>query len=1076
VPEEPQTSAASLIKSYGAVAVLGAGISAPRFPLTAQLPPLVWHAIDTDPRARAALASELSRPSGTAKAIIGSDPIRLAAAWRLIEANADIRSEFQHAFAQLDMDRDPTPAHYALARLVQAGLVEYVISLNWDTLLERAHEQLYGTSLAGRDDVLAKPHGDAATRGQPWILPHQSGFVPAELVERMAGMKRERPRVLLIVGYSGSDPVVVEQLLQDTEGRWPVVRVSPDATEQLTLAGYADDVLPALADRLGAPSGLVGWRWVNFSRSRDMGAALLGYRLGPQDVHSCPTLPAARRVTQRLRSTGFAAIHGDSGTGKSITAFQAAYERSHDGWAVVELSQPGVATAETVREFAALRGPVLAVVDDAQALSADIRLDFGRATSVDHAVILAATELTPGQEQVRLSAAEATAAIAGFCLDQRGIVEPLVSSLDDRVGPGLMQEPFERRVEVAAGADYPWQFMYVLSGGDRRIGDAIADLASEEDGDLLLGILATGQLTSLDAGMTKDLLVEHVQSAGRDELWLAASLARLAGDRLLLERGGRFRTPHLRAANRALLELCRTPARSSWHALLAFMRTRLLNRDEPLQGKLWLLRAVDQLDVLRYAQRDLVLDETIANAIVEGCLLAPAGRERNVAAYLLWEVGWWRALTPSMAQQVAERLPVWLREISSADVYGLAWLLGGLRSGFEDLHSEVSRQVQPEDVAVMLGERADSETGEDWGRLISELAHAKGIDTPGWGLKFDAATDADRVARRIVAASAGSSLRGSVELVDDLVWLAPRVAAAIVRAATPAMASRLESDIAGASRDLVPWAFSVFPIVGAEGLEPGDEARLEQVCDAIRDLVTKTDWRKAGGGVARAHLTHLDQLHPLTWSLHRLNPQAYAELTSAVSLDELDQVTAGHWRDFTLIQEIVLSLGHGPNHEPARTWVLRHQDEIELIPTSVIPIAPEVVVRMLARGLEVRLDVQGGLRWEWCADALAALRTVSRDAALAVARSSREAISDGLELRQANMTDELEIFVATLDEVDPGLLLGCIEDLDPSAARASWSARLAGSDAERSAALLLLRRAEHSQSPVGGLSREFLGR
>lgn len=1076
MPDDALQAAVTQIRSYGSVAVLGAGISAARFPLTAQLPPLLWHAIDSDPHVRSALASDLQRPGDTAKEVIGTDPSGLTAAWQMVEAQPEIRSEFQRAFARLDLDRDPTPAHFAVARLIRAGLIEFVISFNWDTLLERAYEQLYGAALLGYDAVLAKPHGDAARPEQEWVLPHESGSVPPPVLERMAAMQSERPRILLVVGYSGSDAAVVETLLRPAEGRWPVVRVGPDATAPGSITGSADDVLPALADRLGAPTGLVGWRWVNFSRGRDLRAALLGYRLGPQDVLSCPTLAGAQRVTERLASTGFAAIHGDSGAGKSITAFQAAYERSRDGWSVVELSQPGVASSEIVRTFAGLRGPILAVVDDAQALSAEVRRDFERATSSDHAVILAATEMTPGQEQVRLSAAEAVSTLASFCLHNRNIVEPLVSSVDDRVGPGLMQESFERRVGVASGADYPWQFMYVLSGGDRRIVDAIANLASEDDGDLLFGILAAAQLTSVDAGISTEALADHARTLGRDENWLATNLARLGGDRLLLERGGRLRTPHLRSAERGLLELCRTRSRPIWPQLIAFMRSRLLDDDEPLQGKLWLLRAVDQLDVLRYAHRNLILDEAVAEVLIRSCLAAPAGRERNIGAYLLWEVWWWRAMTARMAEEVASTLPGWLRETTSADVYGLAWLLGGLRSGFEELHGEVSTKVSPEAVAERLTDYGTADAGEDWGRLIGELAHARGIDSAEWGQKFEAAVDVDRIAAQVSEARPESSLRGPIELVHNLVWLAPRLAAAVVRATTPALARRLETDIAGASRDLVPWAFGVFSIVGEHGPESSDEPDIEAVRSAIQDLLAATDWPEAGAGIAKSELSHLDQLNLLTWSVHHLSPRAFDELASGVSLDDLDQVTAGHWGDFALIHELVLSLSHGANYEPARTWVLRHAKEIEHLPTTVIPIAPEVVVGMLTKGLAVRLDVQGGLRWDWCARALEALRRLSSAAAVEVARSSNEVITDGLELRQPNMTEGLVDFVAEMDAIDPGLLLTCIERLEPATARANWSARIAGSDEERSAALVLMRRAQNATSEMGRVAIDLLDR
>ena len=144
-----------------------------------------------------------------------------------------------------------------------------------------------------------------------------------------------------------------------------------------------------------------------------------------------------------------------------------------------------------------------------------------------------------------------------------------------------------------------------------------------------------------------------------------------------------------------------------------------------------------------------------------------------------------------------------------------------------------------------------------------------------------------------------------------------------------------------------------FSIVGALGPESSDDPDIEAVRSAIQDLLAETDWRQAGAGIAKSELSHLDQLNLLTWSVQHLNPGAFDELASGASLDDLDRLTAGHWGDFRSIHELVLSLSHGANHEPARTWVLRHRDEIEDIPTTVVPIAPEVVANMLARGLTI---------------------------------------------------------------------------------------------------------------------------
>lgn len=49
------TQAVGMIRSFGAFAVVGAGLSAGGYPMTAQLPPLLWQAIEDVPEALIAL-------------------------------------------------------------------------------------------------------------------------------------------------------------------------------------------------------------------------------------------------------------------------------------------------------------------------------------------------------------------------------------------------------------------------------------------------------------------------------------------------------------------------------------------------------------------------------------------------------------------------------------------------------------------------------------------------------------------------------------------------------------------------------------------------------------------------------------------------------------------------------------------------------------------------------------------------------------------------------------------------------------------------------------------------------------
>lgn len=128
------------VRAYDAVAVVGAGLSAYGYPMTKELPALLWQAIDEVEGAPEELAKRAGR-DGSPKDILGTDPVLVAFGWQLAREMPHVRAAFQQAFAKLDADRDPSPAHEHLARLVHDGKVELVVPYNWDTCRERAHSR-----------------------------------------------------------------------------------------------------------------------------------------------------------------------------------------------------------------------------------------------------------------------------------------------------------------------------------------------------------------------------------------------------------------------------------------------------------------------------------------------------------------------------------------------------------------------------------------------------------------------------------------------------------------------------------------------------------------------------------------------------------------------------------------------------------------------------------------------------------------------------------------------------------------------------------------------------------------------
>jgi hypothetical protein len=122
-PDDAAVRNVEALLKLGAVAVIGAGVSLPvRYPSSAGLQPLLWHALDADQPERARLADRLRRTDAPGKALIGYAQELTAAAWEVVSLSSLARQAFQSAFAAIDAERAnvPSPAHDALVRLLHA--------------------------------------------------------------------------------------------------------------------------------------------------------------------------------------------------------------------------------------------------------------------------------------------------------------------------------------------------------------------------------------------------------------------------------------------------------------------------------------------------------------------------------------------------------------------------------------------------------------------------------------------------------------------------------------------------------------------------------------------------------------------------------------------------------------------------------------------------------------------------------------------------------------------------------------------------------------------------------------------
>lgn len=1101
--------AVGMVRSFGAFVVVGAGLSAGGYPMTAQLPPLLWQAIEDVPDALAELRAR-TNATGSAKEVLSSNPTALQIGWELIREFPSARLSFQSAFVALDADREPSSAHFDIARLVNTGHIEAVVSYNWDTCLERAHERMYGVGLP--TGLLHKPHGDAAHPEEHWVLPDEDGQVPAEVLDRVTELS-DRPRTLMVLGYSGSDATVVESLLAPLEERWPVVRVGPSATGDGAIVGTADWALAAFASQLAPVDPLRGWKYVTFLRSRNFLAALRGERLRPTDVDACPELPAAPRLAERLFASRFATLSGSSGTGKSVTAFHAARRLNREGWKVVELKQAGVASVVDVEEFRRLKGPVLAVIDDAQAIERGVVADFESSADDTHAVLLVSTERLETRDDETLLAAQAIRVLDEYCRANIDMVAPLLTQLDDRVRWSVFSDTPEQRLDLAARtATEPWLYMFVASGGERRIVGALDRAVEDVDAALVLAFICTAQMTSRDAGVTREELASAAakQASARFGPESAPQVDRidralllLTNEKVIREHDGRIRAAHIRIAERALQNLGQREADGIGATVRANVRAALLDDEVEVAGKFWLFRVFDRMDAYRYRWGTSILDEEVSASLLRQCLAATPGSDRGVALNLLWASEWLHKLPEPAADELASSIIEWLPNLAAEEVNGYRWMLSGLRSNHEAAYERIRGAAPARMIAERLSAAGTRWSAMDWTHIIQELCPDwRSGNLLAWSDEFESGVDSDALTRWLSERDSRSHPFEVYDLIDALASIAPRTAKTVFAVCAGEIRDAMEHDLADAASNFADWVFGTMILVAMFADAPSarddddedddegephesDAARTTFMAatePALRDLAATVlaemqavDWTAATRSLERKKKYQLHNLDLLLGWLSYLSTDITDEIAGNLSTDWLLHVVEEARQEgwpaggpFGAIEHLLRNLCWGERGgDVVRKFLVEHEKDIEPFPSVLVKRFPDLAIRSICRGARVEIHAPAGSGWGALTADLRAVAGIDRDAAARWLSQMLDELVPAITKPQVHDLAGIDRFIALADDLDTTVLDVAIKRIDTDAAGDIWTSRWADA---RERLQPLLERVSKTSGDVTGLA------
>lgn len=1066
---------------FGAVVVLGTGMSLfGQEPTRARLTELLHDAISMDPAAQAAFTAEPELPDQPARLLLPDSSAFEDHAWRAVESSSSARRHFQEEVAKIDRRRStqPSAAHDALAALIHSGSIECVISLNWDTALESAYSRQYGTGIPS--GILFKPRGDAAHPERAYVLPHLPTKLSRDLDRHIHGLA-DHARTLLLIEGMEQDRKIIEQIISPSGRGWNVCHISAEASGADDIRSAAESSLPDLASVIREREAESAWHTVSFVGSGDIGRALAGERLGPTDVNSCPRLFEVDLLTEGLQRNHAVVLNGESGCGKSITAYQALSDLAKNGYEVLRLRDHARKRGlrQWMADLAFYPHRKALLIDDAQDLSADLVREMAETSNESTLILIVGVDhVAGGVTTYQMSNTAAVGTLAKEVHKRAVEILPIVHQLDDLVGDRLGDESLLARLVEASREDTPWKFFYTLTGGWRRTEQHALELRSRNRADLLLLALAIAQVASVDAGATAEDLEPYAHALGRDRDWIDQGLRILQERRLATINDGFLRCAHLRSAW-ALIEWMLHPAHVSFppqvpvvipsiasaatqaptapdppvrrkervraaipedqakadrESASILIRLALDAPNTPLRGAAWLIGRNHSTETRWLLRQHGVLTRLRIQALAERALSTHPGYDIGMSAQLL------EGLLSSnsdeclhLAQNHSDTIRDWVVNVSPQNGWAIGDLINTLSTKDRLLTEQILTGIDPQAIARLI-------PGGGWPHIYS-TTHAVDRIAEGGGIELIQRIGASYNPSDFLELAANPPEEsGDINhLLRALAYTSRDLGLAIFDQLIPHLAKKVSRNPPLESESIFDtWAFLLgfAPRFLRGRRSPDRQARL-----LAKKFIRSLDFDRVADSLSHPQMDlSWHNFHSFVTFIREADPASYKAIVTRMSTEEVSAEFEKSLPSPSRYHLYAVNLVFEFSPNDAREILERHEGQYVSADRFLAYMAPEMTIRLLRRGLPIDLGLH--LQdWALAASLVNHLAKYDPVVSAELIRANRVGFILGLSSNYTDPFEGLSSWVHACDAHAPRLVDDVVAHL-PVGAVSSWARAL----------------------------------
>lgn len=815
------------------------------------------------------------------------------------------------------------------------------------------------------------------------------------------------------------------------------------------------------------------WQPVVFGEGRDLGPALMGRPLGPEDAAACPKLQETDVAVAELLRAFSARIVGEPGAGKSLCAYQAAKQFAELGWHIVRLSDP---RADVINlRLPDVQHKTLFLVDDAHLTKPDVlrtaeeaagpnRLLLSTHNAVEHDASFRGSIIIDAKRAVRT--------IAEALRSARDRTLEVVRRVDNQIGDQLHDTALEDRIDQAEQeALLPWQFCFILGGGWRRAKEA-ADTARAGNADIALAGVAIRQLASRDARPSLAELTAILDVGGLDVALVQRSVELLIRHRLLIGSHD-LRCPHQKFASVVLAQILKAQNTESRESVGRMLRHVVADAMFPIAGLRLLLHELSFAGEGR--QFTYLIPEQALKPLVERCWRASDPEEITFASLLLSELGaygqsWPQVLLIGHEETVAS----WISAPLEPSGYGLARLLHAVHNKDQELAAALVNAADPHAVAAAIS-AVTPKTAYHLGELLSALK--AGQDTP-WSRAFLSSLDRQKLIDFATEWPVSEPAGAFANFCKAMAWPDEILALDMVEKFVPIAQKLLADDPIPAFRDLDDIAWHVLRMFDPLGIYVGRLAPKPRQRELAAKLLRAIKPSRLAAQLSASRIREFQHTSFLLAFMARAVPAKFRSTVALMDWMRIAETIGQNWRNLPHEAEVLIGVAYGakPSRKMLAELISANLHRIEAFPPRLVMVAPTAAYQHVAHGRQIRLNQHDHVDWRFGTGVVSYFANDYPDLLEFVLAPSEAATGRVLSNAHPSWYNEAADYISVIAGTAPQILQRILDSVDVVGAEKGWAAALAHGGGPRKTVALLVQSSFGRTDELGALAQRLRAR